>query len=94
MTALLTNTLLVILKLVHRMRTTGQSLRETSGISTVHERPLVYNVIDADHVDDKDDAGDSDGEGDGRQMAQEGATLGFLGGIACCACGAGDNDEA
>ena len=81
------------MKLLHRMRTTGQSLRDTSGMSSVHERPLVYNVIDADHVADKDDGGDSDGEGGGGDAAQEGTALGALGGLACCACATTHDDD-
>ena len=92
MSALLTNTLLVTLKLVHRMRTTGQSLRDTSGVSSMHERPLIYNVIDADHADDKDDAGDSDD--DGTELTQRGAVAGLLGGLAGCACAAAREDDA
>jgi hypothetical protein len=84
--ALLTNTLLIIIRLIHRMRTTGQSLRDTAGVSSVHDRPLIYNVIDADHVEDKEDGADSDGEGE--EMMKEGAAVGALGGLACWACAA------
>ena len=73
------------------MRTTGQSLRDTSGVSSMHDRPLIYNVIDVDHVADKNDAGDSDD--DGAEMTQRGAALGALGGIACCACVAQARDD-
>jgi hypothetical protein len=55
-TTLLTNTLLVFMKLLRFIRTTKRSLRETMGISSVHMLPLSYNVIDADHVDDVEDA--------------------------------------
>ena len=94
-TALLTNTLLVLAKLLHRLATTGRSLRETAGVSSVHQLPLVYNVIDADHVHDKDGAGgggDSDGEGE--EMTR-GASVaaGALGGLACCACAANRDAE-
>ena len=91
--ALLTNTLLVLIKLLHHMSTTGRSLRETSGVSSVHQLPLVYNVIDADHVHDKGDAaGDSDGDGEGEEM-QQGAAAGALGGLACFACAASRDDD-
>lgn len=88
MSALLTNTLLIIIRLIHRMRTTAQSLRNTAGVSSVHDRPLIYNVIDADHVGDKEDGSDGEGE----EMMKDGAALGALGGLACCACAARDDD--
>ena len=92
MSALLTNTLLVLIRLLHNMSTTGRSLRETSGVSSLHQLPLVYNVIDADHVQDKEDdvAGDSDGEGDETRL---GAAAGALGGLACCACADARGDD-
>ena len=55
-TTLLTSTMLVFMKLLRHMRTTSRSRRETMGLSSVHMLPLSYNVIDADHVDDEEDA--------------------------------------
>ena len=46
----------MFLKLLRYIRTTRRSLRETMGISSVHMLPLSYNVIDADHVDDVEEA--------------------------------------
>lgn len=94
--ALLTNTLLVALKLLHHMSTTGRSLRETSGVSSVHQLPLVYNVIDADHVADKEEAEDAGGDSDeGEEMQARRGAAAALGGIACCACvGARTGDSA
>ncbi len=54
-TTLVTNTLLVFLKLLRHLRTTKRSLNETLGISSVHMLPLSYNVIDHDHVDDDEE---------------------------------------
>ena len=45
-TTLVTNTLLVFLKLIHHVRTARRSLVETAGISSSHLTPLSYNVID------------------------------------------------
>ena len=45
-TTLITNTLLVFLKLLHHVRTSRRSLLETAGISSAHLMPLTYNVID------------------------------------------------
>ena len=45
-TTLITNTLLVFLKLIHHVRTSRRSLLETSGVSSSHLMPLTYNVID------------------------------------------------
>jgi hypothetical protein len=90
--ALLTNTLLVLIKLLQHMSSTGRSLRETSGVSSVHQLPLVYNVIDADHVRDKEaQAGDSDEEG---AEMQAGGAAGALGALVCCTCAASGDDEA
>ena len=55
-TTLLTSTMLVFFKLLRHMRTTSRSRRETMGLSSAHMLPLSYNVIDADHVDDEEDA--------------------------------------
>ena len=57
--------------------------------SGVHTLPLVYNVIDSDHVHDKEgDEGDSDGD---EQEMKAGAAVGAL---ACCACAAANDDHA
>ena len=45
-TTLITNTLLVFLKLIHHVRTSRKSLLETAGVSSAHLMPLTYNVID------------------------------------------------
>ena len=47
MTTLLTNTLLVFVKLMRHMMTTRRSLAETMGISSVLQLPMSYNVIDS-----------------------------------------------
>ena len=52
------------MKLLRFVRTTKRSLRETMGISSMHLLPLSYNVIDADHVDDVEDAEPKKGDDD------------------------------
>ena len=51
-TTLITNTLLVTLKLIRELNTTRNSKRNTMGISSMHMLPLAYNVIDHDHLGD------------------------------------------
>ena len=87
-------TLLVLAKLVQRLATTGRSLRETAGVSSLHQLPLVYNVIDADHVHDKDGAGEGNSDDDGEELTHgRAAAAGALGGLACCACAADRDAE-
>ena len=70
-TTLLTNTLLMFLKLLRFIRTTKRSLRETMGISSVHMLPLSYNVIDADHVDDVEDAEPKKGDAEEKRKKKK-----------------------
>ena len=51
-TTLITNTLLVTLKLIRELNTTRRSKISTMGISSMHMLPLAYNVIDHDHIGD------------------------------------------
>jgi hypothetical protein len=46
-TTLLTNTLLVMVKLMRHLTTTRRSLAETMGISSVLQLPMSFNVVDS-----------------------------------------------